>query len=57
MSAALLSVLLGAGLIAASHLVTVLVARATAGTNAYGGAQTESTAGVSTPQSSLGGDR
>jgi hypothetical protein len=30
-SAALLSVLLGAGLIAASHLVTVLVARATAG--------------------------
>jgi aerobic carbon-monoxide dehydrogenase large subunit len=31
--------------------------RATAGTNAYGGAQTESTAGVSTPQSSLGGDR
>jgi len=32
-------------------------ARATAGTNAYGGAQTESTAGVSTPASSLGGDR
>ncbi|WP_029434144.1 xanthine dehydrogenase family protein molybdopterin-binding subunit [Blastococcus sp. URHD0036] len=32
-------------------------ARAAAGTNAYGGAQTESTAGVSTPQSSLGGDR
>ncbi|MGY1744795.1 xanthine dehydrogenase family protein molybdopterin-binding subunit [Blastococcus sp. SYSU D00695] len=32
-------------------------ARATAGTNAYGGAQTESTAGVSTPQSELGGDR
>jgi aerobic carbon-monoxide dehydrogenase large subunit len=31
--------------------------RATAGTNAYGGAQTESTAGVSTPASSLGGDR
>jgi carbon-monoxide dehydrogenase large subunit len=31
--------------------------RATAGTNAYGGAQTETTAGVSTPQSSLGGDR
>ncbi|RBY81601.1 xanthine dehydrogenase family protein molybdopterin-binding subunit [Geodermatophilus sp. TF02-6] len=31
--------------------------RATAGTNAYGGAQTESTAGVSTPQSALGGDR
>jgi carbon-monoxide dehydrogenase large subunit len=27
------------------------------GTNAYGGAQTESTAGVSTPASSLGGDR
>ncbi|MCC5784713.1 hypothetical protein CRM73_17490, partial [Kocuria sp. CCUG 69068] len=33
MSAALLSVLLGAGLITASHLVTVLVARATAGTD------------------------
>lgn len=33
MSAALLSVLLGAGLIVASHLVTVLVARATAGTD------------------------
>jgi carbon-monoxide dehydrogenase large subunit len=31
--------------------------RATAGTNAYGGASTETTAGVSTPQSSLGGDR
>jgi carbon-monoxide dehydrogenase large subunit len=31
--------------------------RAAAGTNAYGGAQTETTAGVSTPQSSLGGDR
>jgi carbon-monoxide dehydrogenase large subunit len=31
--------------------------RATAGTTAYGGAQTETTAGVSTPQSSLGGDR
>jgi aerobic carbon-monoxide dehydrogenase large subunit len=31
--------------------------RATAGTNAYGGAQTETTAGVSTPQSALGGDR
>ncbi|MFF0988301.1 hypothetical protein [Kocuria nitroreducens] len=31
MSAAALSVLLGAGLVAASHLVTVLVARATAG--------------------------
>ncbi|WP_369256523.1 xanthine dehydrogenase family protein molybdopterin-binding subunit [Geodermatophilus amargosae] len=31
--------------------------RATAGSNAYGGAQTETTAGVSTPQSSLGGDR
>jgi carbon-monoxide dehydrogenase large subunit len=31
--------------------------RATAGTNAWGGAQTETTAGVSTPQSSLGGDR
>src|SRR5690349_13887645 len=31
--------------------------RATAGTNAYGGAQTETTAGVSTPESSLGGDR
>lgn len=31
--------------------------RATAGTNAYGGAQTETTAGVSTPQSTLGGDR
>ncbi|GAB3306234.1 molybdopterin-dependent oxidoreductase [Geodermatophilus aquaeductus] len=30
--------------------------RATAGTNAYGGASTESTAGVSTPASSLGGD-
>ena len=29
----LLSVLLGAGLVAASHLVTVLVARATAGTD------------------------
>jgi hypothetical protein len=32
-SAALLSVLLGAGLVVASHLVTVLVARATAGTD------------------------
>jgi aerobic carbon-monoxide dehydrogenase large subunit len=31
--------------------------RATAGTVAYGGAQTETTAGVSTPASSLGGDR
>ncbi|WNV75486.1 xanthine dehydrogenase family protein molybdopterin-binding subunit [Geodermatophilus sp. DSM 44513] len=31
--------------------------RATAGTNAYGGASTESTSGVSTPASSLGGDR
>src|SRR3954462_9473865 len=31
--------------------------RATAGTNAYGGAQTETPAGVSTPESSLGGDR
>ncbi|MGY1691681.1 xanthine dehydrogenase family protein molybdopterin-binding subunit [Geodermatophilus sp. SYSU D01105] len=31
--------------------------RATAGTVAWGGAQTETTAGVSTPQSSLGGDR
>jgi carbon-monoxide dehydrogenase large subunit len=31
--------------------------RATGGTTAYGGAQTETTAGVSTPQSSLGGDR
>ena len=31
--------------------------RAPAGTVAYGGAQTETTAGVSTPQSSLGGDR
>ncbi|MGY1834858.1 xanthine dehydrogenase family protein molybdopterin-binding subunit [Blastococcus sp. SYSU DS0510] len=31
--------------------------RATAGTNAYGGAQTETTAGVSTEASSLGGDR
>ncbi|MGY2127968.1 xanthine dehydrogenase family protein molybdopterin-binding subunit [Blastococcus sp. SYSU DS0617] len=31
--------------------------RATAGTNAYGGAQTETTAGVSTPESRLGGDR
>jgi carbon-monoxide dehydrogenase large subunit len=31
--------------------------RATAGTTAYGGAQTETTAGVSTPQSELGGDR
>lgn len=31
MSAAALSALLGAGLVAASHLVTVLVARATAG--------------------------
>ncbi|PWW22360.1 xanthine dehydrogenase molybdenum binding subunit apoprotein [Geodermatophilus normandii] len=30
--------------------------RATAGSNAYGGASTESTAGVSTPASSLGGD-
>jgi aerobic carbon-monoxide dehydrogenase large subunit len=31
--------------------------RSTAGTNAYGGAQTETTAGVSTDASSLGGDR
>jgi aerobic carbon-monoxide dehydrogenase large subunit len=31
--------------------------RGTAGTVAYGGAQTETTAGVSTPESSLGGDR
>jgi carbon-monoxide dehydrogenase large subunit len=31
--------------------------RATAGTTAYGGAQTETTAGVSTQQSSLGGER
>jgi carbon-monoxide dehydrogenase large subunit len=31
--------------------------RATAGTTAYGGAQTETTAGVSTDASSLGGDR
>jgi carbon-monoxide dehydrogenase large subunit len=31
--------------------------RATAGTNAYGGAQTETTAGVATEASSLGGDR
>jgi carbon-monoxide dehydrogenase large subunit len=31
--------------------------RGTAGTVAYGGAQTETTAGESTPQSSLGGDR
>ncbi|MGY1724883.1 xanthine dehydrogenase family protein molybdopterin-binding subunit [Blastococcus sp. SYSU DS0533] len=31
--------------------------RATAGTNAYGGAQTETTAGVATDDSSLGGDR
>jgi carbon-monoxide dehydrogenase large subunit len=31
--------------------------RATAGTNAYGGASTETTAGISTPQSELGGDR
>ncbi|HEY0126027.1 MAG TPA: molybdopterin cofactor-binding domain-containing protein [Blastococcus sp.] len=31
--------------------------RATAGTNAYGGAQTETTAGVATDASSLGGDR
>ena len=31
--------------------------RATAGTTAYGGAQTESTAGVATDASSLGGDR
>ncbi|SNS84484.1 carbon-monoxide dehydrogenase large subunit [Geodermatophilus pulveris] len=31
--------------------------RATAGSNAYGGASTESTTGVSTPASSLGGDR
>ena len=31
--------------------------RATAGTNAYGGAQTETTAGVATDGSSLGGDR
>jgi carbon-monoxide dehydrogenase large subunit len=31
--------------------------RATAGTNAYGGASTETTAGVSTDASSLGGDR
>jgi carbon-monoxide dehydrogenase large subunit len=31
--------------------------RATAGTTAYGGAQTETTTGVSTPESSLGGDR
>ncbi len=31
--------------------------RATAGSNAYGGAQTETTAGVSTPASALGGDK
>ena len=31
--------------------------RATAGTVAYGGASTETTTGVSTPESSLGGDR
>jgi carbon-monoxide dehydrogenase large subunit len=31
--------------------------RAAAGTNAWGGAQTETTAGVSTPESRLGGDR
>jgi carbon-monoxide dehydrogenase large subunit len=31
--------------------------RATAGTTAYGGAQTETTAGVATDASSLGGDR
>ncbi len=31
--------------------------RATAGTNAYGGAQTETTTGVATPESRLGGDR
>jgi carbon-monoxide dehydrogenase large subunit len=31
--------------------------RATAGSNAYGGAQTETTSGVSTPASSLGGDK
>jgi carbon-monoxide dehydrogenase large subunit len=31
--------------------------RATAGTNAYGGASTETTTGVSTDESSLGGDR
>ena len=31
--------------------------RATAGSNAYGGAQTETTAGVATDASSLGGDR
>jgi carbon-monoxide dehydrogenase large subunit len=31
--------------------------RATAGTNAYGGAQTETTTGVATDASSLGGDR
>jgi carbon-monoxide dehydrogenase large subunit len=31
--------------------------RATAGTTAYGGAQTETTAGVSTPESSLGGEQ
>ncbi|MGY1652430.1 xanthine dehydrogenase family protein molybdopterin-binding subunit [Geodermatophilus sp. SYSU D01119] len=31
--------------------------RAAAGSNAYGGASTESTTGVSTPASSLGGDR
>jgi carbon-monoxide dehydrogenase large subunit len=31
--------------------------RGTAGTVAYGGAQTETTTGVSTPESSLGGDR
>jgi carbon-monoxide dehydrogenase large subunit len=31
--------------------------RATAGTTAYGGASTETTTGVSTPESSLGGDR
>ncbi|MGY1618992.1 xanthine dehydrogenase family protein molybdopterin-binding subunit [Geodermatophilus sp. SYSU D00691] len=31
--------------------------RATAGTVAYGGAQTETTTGVATPESSLGGDR
>ncbi len=32
-------------------------ARATAGTVSWGGASTETTTGVSTPESSLGGDR
>jgi carbon-monoxide dehydrogenase large subunit len=40
-----------------THPATPAGDRATAGTTAYGGAQTETTAGVSTDASSLGGDR